>query len=85
MSGHNHTIISIEQTGMITHIDDDEICLSEIGPISKKRASHIEPDPDDQTKWLVDLTPVGGPIIKGFTKRRDALFMEEKWIEENIL
>lgn len=52
-----------------------------------RRASHVEPDPDNPGCFVVDLTPSGGPIVKShpitgqvFEKRGDALKFEEEWL-----
>jgi hypothetical protein len=55
------------------------------GPAAK-RASHVEPDPDTtRGNWTVDLSPVGGPFLTGFWKRKDALAAEVAWIDEHVM
>jgi hypothetical protein len=31
------------------------------------------------------MSPVGGPVLTGFTKRSQALSAEVAWLEENVL
>jgi len=56
-----------------------------IGSRLDARASHVEPDEHKPGKWVVDLTPVGGPVIDGFDKRSVALDYEVDWLNDNIL
>ena len=46
------------------------------------RASHVEPN-EDGSGWYVDLEPVGGPKIEGFSSRKEALAYEHKWLEDH--
>lgn len=61
--------------------DDLSLAMKEIGSINTKRASHVEPDGNGN--WAVDLTPVGGPVIKNFKRRDEALAAEVDWLLEN--
>jgi hypothetical protein len=47
------------------------------------RASRVEPD--DQGRWLADLSPVRGQVIGPFEKQSEALAAELAWLEENRL
>ncbi len=47
-----------------------------------RRASHVEPDEDGS--WYVDLTPSGGPVIRGFDTRGAALEYEIDWLNSNL-
>ena len=49
------------------------------------RASHCEPDPENPGTWYVDMGPLGGPRVGGFTKRTDALEWEVGWINKHLL
>lgn len=58
-----------------------------------RRATRVEPDPDRTRggNWLVDLTPVGGPVCyddeKGnpFIKRQEAIDFELRWLDAHWL
>ena len=58
-----------------------------------QRASHIEENPDrtkNPGRFLVDLTPSGGPILfedeqgRPFNRREDALAFEMRWLESQL-
>ncbi len=49
--------------------------------IDNTRASHVEPCAGG---WSADMSPVGGPVLTGFTKRSQALAAEVAWLEENV-
>jgi hypothetical protein len=78
-----HKII-INKDGQIRFIYDDTLKpLLDQGEFQRKRASHVEPDPNSQG-WLVDMTPVGGPDRLGpFDTREQALAEEVKWLNNN--
>jgi len=76
------TVVSIDQSGDVKFVHDDEIFQAiGVGGVIE-RASHVEPEGD---QWTVDLTPVNGPVVRGFSKRSVALAWEKKWIEENVI
>lgn len=78
-------VIRIDPDGTVVFIQSDEINMRIFGKPKMKRASHVEWD-EETDGWMVDLGPVGGPVVKGFGDRRaDALWYERKWIEENVL
>jgi hypothetical protein len=54
--------------------------LSELGSVSVRRASHVEPCDGG---WSADMSPVGGPVLSGFSKRQDAIDAEIKWLKSN--
>ena len=57
-----------------------------------RRASNVEPntDPLRPGRWLVDLTPSGGPVYFAdeqgapFYRREDALAFERRWLETRM-
>lgn len=55
--------------------------LADLGDATVVR-SHVEPA-DDFT-WTVDLRPLGGPVLEGFTDRGVALAAERKWVERHL-
>jgi hypothetical protein len=50
----------------------------EIGDLTIRRASHVEPTHDGQ--WEADLLPVAGPVLGPFTTRQEALDAEVAWL-----
>lgn len=78
-------VIRIDKDGTVVFIQNDEIDMRIFGKPKMKRASHVEWD-EKTDGWMVDLTPVGGPIVSGFgDSRACAVRYERKWIEENVL
>jgi hypothetical protein len=71
----------IERDGSVRGIYGEEIALDALGPTRITRASHVEPD--DQGRWLADLSPVGGPVLGPFALRSEALTAEVAWLEKN--
>lgn len=58
----------------------ENIELAALGALDIKRASHVEPDENKPGTWYIDLAPVGGPRVDGFSSRAAALEAEEKWL-----
>ena len=54
--------------------------LKDLGNVSIRRASHVEPEGDG---WSADMSPVGGPVLSGFSKRQEAIDAEIKWMKSN--
>jgi hypothetical protein len=54
--------------------------LSELGSVSVRRASHVEPC---NGGWSADMSPVGGPVLEVFSKRQDAIDAEIEWLKSN--
>jgi hypothetical protein len=73
----------VESGGRVRGIYGEEIDLAALGPARITRASHVEPD--DQGRWLADLSPVRGPVLGPFERRSEALEAEVSWLEENWL
>ena len=73
----------IEPDGQVRGIYGEEINLAALGTPRISRASHVEPD--EQGRWLSDLSPVGGPVLGPFDRRSDALAAEVAWLEVNWL
>jgi hypothetical protein len=61
----------------------ESMSLSQLGKISIRRGSHVEPDEDGQ--WYADLSPVNGPKLGPFETRTEALAAEVRWLTENWL
>lgn len=72
---------------MILHIRGDEVTtlyserldLSPLGPVTIRRASHVEPD--DAGRWNADI--IGGPTLGPFARRSEALKAEVAWLERH--
>ena len=75
--------IIIEPDGAARCIYDEAIDLAAIGSITITRASHVEPD--QQGRWLADMSPVGGPVLTRFAHRSEALAAEHAWLKAHWL
>lgn len=73
----------ITPSGAISCIYCELIDLTALGSPTISRASHVEPD--QQGRWLADLSPVKGPILGPFAVRSEALAAEHAWLETNWL
>jgi len=56
------------------------IDLAELGKLTIKRASHVEPDASGG--WWADMAPVHGPKLGPFMVRSEALGAEAEWIQQ---
>ena len=73
----------IEPSGTVRCVFGEEIDLGQLGQLSIRRGSHVEPTPDGQ--WTADLAPVQGPLIGPFLTRTAALNAEVSWLQEHWL
>ena len=73
----------IETTGTVRCVFGEEIDLGQLGRLSIRRGSHVEPTPDGQ--WTADLAPVQGPLLGPFPTRTAALNAEVSWLQEHWL
>ena len=64
----------IKPDGTIHSVYSDDFDYKMLGETNIRRASHVEPD--EQGRWFVDLSPVGGPKLGPFNRRKDALDAE---------
>lgn len=72
--------------GLIAVYNDELMKLFEGCEMQIKRASHVEPiEVDGVVRWQADMGPVGGPILKPFATRQEALDAEKVWLEANII
>jgi len=73
--------IIVDADGNIRMIYDDNVTpvLAEQGDLKVKRASHVEPS-EEGLGWVADLSPVNGPCLSPFTRRKDALKAELEWL-----
>jgi hypothetical protein len=79
----NNMQMVIDPQGQVRCLYTEALDLAAIGPLTIRRASHVEPDADGQ--WWADLAPVSGPQLGPYYPRRsDALAAEQAWLEANI-
>ena len=72
----------ISPLGQVRCVYDEAIDLTQLGELTIRRASHVEPD--DQGRWWADLAPVEGPKLGPFDRRSSALDSEREWLEVNL-
>ena len=75
--------IIIEPGGAVRCIYTEEIDLAAIGSPTITRASHVEPD--QQGRWLADMSPVGSELLGPYELRSEALAAEHAWLETHWL
>jgi hypothetical protein len=75
--------LRIDRHGRVECVYGEAIDLSTLGPLTIRRASHVEPD--EQGRWWADLAPVGGPRRGPFAHRSEALRAEQVWLAEHWL
>lgn len=73
----------IDSGGEVRCLYDETIDLHQIGSLTISRGSHVEPTSDGQ--WMVDLSPVNGPLLGPFPARSTALAAEVAWLNEHWL
>jgi hypothetical protein len=73
----------VRTDGTAQAVYDEMIDLTVLGRLSITRASHVEPD--QESRWQADLTPVGGPVLGPFDRRSEALKAERVWLEHYCL
>jgi hypothetical protein len=73
----------ISPAGLTRCVYGEEIDLTQLGTVTIRRGSYVEPTEDGQ--WMVDLSPVGGPKLGPFTVRSAALTEEVAWLSLNWL
>jgi hypothetical protein len=66
--------------GTVHCLYQEQIELNQLGKLAMRRASHVEPD--EEGRWLADLSPVDGPTLGPFGKRSDALREERLWLQK---
>lgn len=72
--------------GQIRAIYDDALtALMADADVGIRRASHVEPDSDGCCEWSADMSPVGGPVMHGFSTRSEALRAEVKYLEKHVI
>ncbi len=74
-------VVHADGTGRCLY--DETLDLSRLGPVTIRRASHVEPT--HQGQWQADLSPVDGPILGPFALRSEALTAEVEWLKTSWL
>lgn len=84
MSKQNKLLKLVVKNGSILAIYDDSLVamFGEAERVTTRRASHVEPDGEG---WSADLSPVGGPILNGFTTRKAALDAEVRYLDQHVV
>ena len=70
----------IDPLGTVRCVYGEAIPLADLGDLTIRRASHVEPD--EAGRWWADLTPVGGPVLGPFDRRSAALEAEAAWLDD---
>lgn len=73
----------IEPSGSIRCLYGEAIDLAQLGRLSIRRGSRVEPD--EQGHWTADLSPVAGPVLGPFATRSEALAAEVAWLRAHWL
>ena len=73
----------IHPDGSARCVYDEAIDLTSLGDISIRRGSHVEPN--EEGKWIADLSPLHGPELGPFPNRSEALSAEITWLNEHWL
>jgi len=73
----------IETSGQTRCIYSEEIDLTQLGSLTIRRGSHVEPD--SHGRWFCDMSPVAGPMLGPFDSRSVALAAEVAWLSEHWL
>jgi hypothetical protein len=73
----------IDIGGRTRCIYGEEIDLSQLGELTIRRGSHVEPDL--KGRWFCDMSPVAGPHLGPFSSRSTALAAEVAWLADNWL
>lgn len=78
-------VVKVLANGQIQFIYSDELAsaLRAAGVLNIVRASHVEPNED--SKWVADMSPIKGPRLGPYDTREEALAAEVEWIENNYL
>ena len=71
----------ISPDGLVKTLYGEAIELGELGKVSIVRASVVEPATTGG--WLVDLSPVRGPVLGPFVLRSMGLKVERQWLLTN--
>ncbi|MCA9017725.1 MAG: hypothetical protein KDA77_20545 [Planctomycetaceae bacterium] len=73
----------ISPLGTVHCVYSEAFDLATLGRLAISRGSYVEPNAAGQ--WLVDLSPVNGPLLGPFVQRSAALKSETDWLEQHWL
>ena len=73
----------ISPQGAVHCVYSEAFDLATLGRLTISRGSYVEPNAAGQ--WLVDLSPVNGPLLGPFAQRSAALEAEMDWLEQHWL
>ena len=76
----------VKDGGTINAIYDDALVplFDQASKVDLRRASHVEPDAA-LPGWFADLTPVGGPVLRYFKTRKEALEAEVDYLNRHVI
>jgi len=74
-------LFATDGTARFIHDDDLLDVAREVGTVTIRRASHVEPT--DDGRWTADMGPCGGPVLGPWNHRADALSAERAWLVEH--
>jgi hypothetical protein len=73
----------IAPSGMARCMYDEVVDIAALGLLTIQRGSYVEPV--EKGNWIADLSPVGGPVLRPFARRSEALQAEAAWLEAHWL
>ena len=82
MSG-DPVVLVVVASGDVRAIYHERIDLAQLGKLSIRRGSHVEPTTDG--RWTADLSPCQGPVLGPFAARSEAIAAEITWLTQNWL
>jgi hypothetical protein len=75
--------VVISPEGLVRCLYGEELDLLRLGRVTIRRGSYVEPD--QQGRWMADLSPLDGPRLGPFELRSEALVAERDWLEQHWL
>jgi len=82
MSGEQVQVV-VTAAGNVRAIYNERINLAQLGKVSIRRGSHVEPTNDG--RWTADLSPCDGPVLGPFAVRSEAIAAEIAWLTQHWL
>jgi len=73
----------VTAAGNVRAIYNERIDLAQLGKVSIRRGSHVEPT--DDGRWTADLSPCDGPLLGPFAVRSEAIEAENVWLTQHWL
>ena len=85
-------VLTVSPAGRVEFVyADDLAALLHLGMPAVARASHVEfrligeSDTAGVGGWYAELSPVGGPVLGPYSRRRKAVADEVAWLEANVI